>query len=355
MTADGQRTGVRNAIDLVAPLIRRLDSLLALGILGGIAGIGATFILPAHYRVEASFVPEVSSEIPSAGAGGLSSLASRLGVGNLGSQISPDFYAQVLRTRTVLDPVILKRYPSPDADSPADSVTLIEVLDIARRHSPERQLELAYKKLSDRLDIGVDQASGIVTLSVDMPTGALGVAVVKAMLSRLDSFNLFTRQSSAKSRREFLKERVAEAHAQLDSAEMALEHFYASNRILTSSPSLTAQEARLRRRVDMAQSIYLSLSQQLEDAQIDAVRDTPTLTPVERPIAPAKPTWPKKSVLGVLGFLVGIIAASVRTTWRETLSADSPVRLSLTTAAHALQDLVGRWRRWRQRKWPAPR
>ena len=349
MTADGERVGVGNAIDLVAPLLRRLDSLLALGILGGIAGVGAAFILPAHYRVEASFVPEVSSEIPSAAAGGLSSLASRLGVGNLGSQISPDFYSQVLQTRTVLDPVILKRYASTDADSPADSVTLMDILEIPRTYSPERRLELAYKALDRRLDAGVDQASGIVTLSVDMPTGALGVAVVKAILARLDSFNLFTRQSSAKSRREFLKDRVAEAHTQLDSAEMALEHFYASNRILTSSPSLTAQESRLRRRVDMAQSIYPSLSQQLEDAQIDAVRDTPTLTPVETPIAPAKPTWPRKSVMGALGFLVGIIAASVRTTWRETLSADSPVRVSLTAAARALQDLATRWRRRQQR------
>ncbi len=349
MNTGSPESGVRSAIDLLAPLLRHLDSLLALGIVGGIAGVGATFILPAHYRVQASFVPEVTSDIPSGASGGLSSLASRLGVGGLSSQISPDFYAQVLRTRTVLDPVILQRYPSPDADSPADSVNLIEVLDISRRHSPERRLELAYKALAeDRLDIDVDQASGIVTLSVDMPTGTLGVAVAKAMLSQLDSFNRFTRQSSAKSRREFLNERVADAHAQLDSAEGALEHFYSTNRMLSSSPSLTSQEARLRRRVDMAQGIYVSLSQQLEDAQIDAVRDTPTLTPVERPIAPAKPTWPRKAVMGALGFLVGIIAGTVRTTWRETLSANSPVRVSLTRAAHALQDLVGRWRRRRQ-------
>src|SRR5204862_3206315 len=135
-----------------------------------------------------------------------------------------------------------------------------------------------------------------------------------------------TRQSSAKSRREFLRDRVTEAHAQLDSAETALERFYTTNRILSSSPALTAQEARFRRRVDMAQSIYLSLSQQLEDAQIDAVRDTPTLTPVETPIAPAKPTWPKKSIMAVIGFIFGITVGSIRTTWRESLSADSPVR-----------------------------
>src|SRR5438046_9190939 len=102
----------------------------------------------------------------------------------------------------------------------------------------------------------------------------------------------------------------------------------------------------------MAQSIYLSLSQQLEDAQIDAVRDTPTLTPVERPIAPAKPTWPRKSVMGVLGFLVGIIAGTVRTTWRETLSTDSPVRPSLTRAAQALQDPAGRCLRRRRPQHP---
>jgi len=344
-TAQNEQTGIHSAIELVAPLLRRLDSLVGLGVLGGVVGIAAAFVLPPHYRVEASFVPEMSAEIPSLATGGLSSLASRLGVAGGETQSSPDFYAQVLRTRTVLDPVILKKYSSPRVDSPGDSVTLLEILEIPQGRSPEWRLEVAAKTLNDRLDVSIDQASGIVSVSVDMPNGALGVAVVRAMLSQLDSFNLFTRQSSAKSRREFLMSRVAEAHSQLDSIEMTLEHFYATNRILTSSPSLTFQEARLRRRLDMAQAIYVSLTQQLEGAQIDAVRDTPTLTVVERPIAPTKPKWPRKSVLGLLGFAFGMIVGGVRTTWREAVSPDSPLRLSVARAGEALRDLAVRWRR----------
>jgi uncharacterized protein involved in exopolysaccharide biosynthesis len=352
--ANGRNAGssVRSPLDLAAPFLARSDFLFAIALFGSLVGIGMCFLIKPHYVVDASFVPESGSENPALSLGGFGSLASRLGVGGLGAGSEADFYAQVIHSRTILDPVVTRRYNFSSEDGTSSSVSLLDILDVSDRETSERRLELASKELKERIDVSVDEASGIVSVSLDLPRADLGVAVIEAILAQLDSFNLFTRQSRAKNRREFLKDRVHHARLQLDSIETALEHFYAANRTFASSPSLSFEEARLRRRVNMAQEVYVTLNQQLEQAEIDAVRDTPTLTPVQQPIAPTEPKWPRMGIMAVIGALTGLLAGGVLTAWREIIPADSPIRTSVNNASAAIHEMIGRWRsprRGRQR------
>ena len=43
------------------------------------------------------------------------------------------------------------------------------------------------------------------------------------------------------------------------------------------------------------------------DSRLEEIRSTPLLTVVQHALVPGKPSWPKKSVLAILGFGVGAL------------------------------------------------
>lgn len=332
-------------LQLIAPFLRRADRLIGLGLVGALVAVVISFFIQPHYLVEARFVSETSPSLSlENGLAPLASFASRLGVGGVGGRTPPEFYVQVLHTRTILDPVIQERYRSAGGRPSNDSLWLLDILEIPAKLPQSRRLELGARALERRMKTSIDDPSGIISISIDMPDPGLGVAVAREVLIQLDSFNLFTRRTEAKNRRVFVEGRVKAARASLDSAEMALQTFYAANRTFASSPALSFQEARLRRSADMAQTGYTALTQQLEQSRIDEVRDTPTLTIVQMPIAPYKPQWPKKSVLAVVGLVFGLTIGTVSVMWSDVLPPDSAARSSLATMGAALRDLLIRWR-----------
>ncbi len=332
-------------LQLIAPFLRRADRLIGLGLVGAGVAIAISFFVQPHYRVEARFVSEASPGLSLENSlGPLASFASRLGVGGVAGRTPPEFYVQVLHTRTILDPVIQKRYAVARGQRSGDSLWLLDVLKAPAKLLPLQRLELGARAFERRMNTSIDDASGIISVSIDMPDPDLGVAVTREVLTQLDSFNLSTRRTEAKNRRLFVERRVQAARAQLDSAELSLQNFYTTNRTFASSPALSFREARLRRSIDMAQAVYTTMTQQLEQARVDEVRDTPTLTIVEMPIAPYKPQWPRKSILAVIGFVFGMIVGSASILWNDVLPPDSAARSSVAAVGTALRDLLVRWR-----------
>lgn len=331
-------------LQLIAPFLRRADRLIGLGLVGAVAAIATSFFVEPRYLVEARFVSEASPGLSlESSLGPLSSFASRLGVGGAVGRTPPEFYVQVLHTRTILDPVIQKRYAVGRTPT-GDSLWLLDILKVPAKLPQPQRLELGARALQRRMGTSIDDASGIISVSIDMPDAELGVAVVGEVLAQLDSFNLSTRRTEAKNRRIFVVGRVKAARAQLDSSELSLQNFYTANRTFASSPALSFQEGRLRRSIEMAQTVYTTLTQQLEQARVDEVRDTPTLTIVQPPIAPYKPQWPRKSVLGLIGLVFGVVVGSASVLWTDILPPDSAARSAVAGLGVALRDLLVRWR-----------
>src|SRR5439155_9354005 len=106
---------------LVAPF-RRWRGVVLVVVASALVAAGFILILPERYEVSSSFVadPGRSVEI----SGGVASLAGRIGLGDL--QIgpsSPQFYADLLRSRAVLRRVLRSRVPTLN-----DTLPLIDVL-----------------------------------------------------------------------------------------------------------------------------------------------------------------------------------------------------------------------------------
>ncbi|GIX47753.1 MAG: hypothetical protein KatS3mg131_1964 [Candidatus Tectimicrobiota bacterium] len=175
-------------------LLKRWRLVLGVPLLAAFSAGVFSFMVRPTFTATASFLPEVrsASRLPA----GLAGLAAQFGVsaGPEGSQ-APQFYAEVLKSRELLERVVLERFVDPRGEhNPSDSATLIDILEVEAENPTER-LYAGVKALRGLVSTQVDRQTGIVKLSVDAPYPELAAAVANRMLDRLNEFNTKTRQS----------------------------------------------------------------------------------------------------------------------------------------------------------------
>ncbi len=295
---------------LVNVLLKRWK--LVVGLPLAVAFITAIFslIVQPRYVARTSFVPESEASTLNL-PGGLAGLASQFGVSlGAGGASSPNFYAEVLESRTLRDQVLLARFADPRTRELGDSASFLDILEIEGESESER-LEKGRAELGGSVEIRVDNATNIVTLSAETETPKLSAAVANLFIDLLNRFNLEVRQSNAQTRRSFIEGRVTEAEAQLNAAEEELKTFLERNRQFQGSPELTFQHDRLQRRVNLKQEVLTTLSRQYEEARIQEVNDTPVITVVDRAVPPDEKSSPKRKLSVIIALVLGGIISVV--------------------------------------------
>lgn len=250
-------------------------------------------------------------------------MISQLG-GSLGGDPSesPNFYLQLFQSRELLTRIATSRFPDPRTDAPNDSAALIDLLRIKKK-DPQLRMELAIKKLTKDIGAGFDLKTNLVSLTVDMQWPELASQVANQLVAEVSKFNRETRVSRAKSKRQFLESRHDSAQMLLRAAEERQRFFYEQNRGVLTSPTLRAEDARIKRDVDLASDLYLNLQQQLELARLDEINDAALITVIDKAIPPRKAQWPRYGALlftsTALGLMLGLLVAGsivVLADWR---------------------------------------
>jgi uncharacterized protein involved in exopolysaccharide biosynthesis len=318
-------------------------------------------ILPPSYRATASFVT-TESELrlsPGGGAGGgggglgglaaapeISGIASQLGLGSTRDPSeSPAFYAQLLASRELLTRLLTSRFPDPRAAAADDSVTLLSTLRI-HDDDPQRALETAVKRLRRKMRTTFDLKTNLVTLTLDARWSPLAADAANRAVALVSAFNKEQRVSRARARRDFLATRVTAAQAELRAVEDSQKLFYERNRSWQDSPSLLVEERRLRRQVETANSLYLSLRHQYEAARIDEVNNTPVITVVDQAVPPRRPEWPRFGLMLAAAVVLGVGLGSLAAAARELAARwarDNPEQAALLRAAfsRATREIAG--------------
>jgi hypothetical protein len=261
---------------------------------------------PALYKASASFVPQGQD----AGRSGLASLAGQLGVAiPTGNQSqSTDFYMQLMKSRVVLRKIVLDTIVV--AEIGGQRTTLLDVFKIDAPTRKARE-ERGVQALQQVVVPSVTRTTGVVEVSATTEWPSVSLQIVTALVNGVGEFNQRTRQGQATEERRFVEGRLAVASTDLRQAEDRLEQFMLTNRMAGASISLTLDQQRLQRDVDMKQQMFSALMQGYDDVRIREVRDTPVITIIDPPTVPSQPE-PRgrvKSVIfgGVLGAFVGIL------------------------------------------------
>jgi uncharacterized protein involved in exopolysaccharide biosynthesis len=282
---------------------------LTLAVTGAVVGAITALVLPSRYRAKAAFQAENPPNETSLSGGGLAGLlGSQLASLPLGAtQNRPQLLADLLVTDAVLRHVVNATFLWEGRPQ-----TLVTIYGYASKPRPELRDYLAIKKLHRAVSVDVDIRTGIVRFDVEAYTPELALAVAETTLAALNEANVALRQRRGSAERAFTAQRSADARLLLAAAESTLALFNQTNRNLQTSATLQLEQARLRRNVDMAQQLFLQLQLQEEQAALQELRNTPTISVIDPPVLPARHSWPNRPLAVITGLLIGLLVAYVR-------------------------------------------
>lgn len=303
MTQDGPQ---QNVVPLLEMLLRRRRRLALAACSLAVLAVVVGLLWPRSYTASAAFTPQ-SSESPLSRLAGLAAQFGVVGVPGQDQTLSPDFYADLVRSEQLRRALVVSQYWVPDG---ADTVrgTLVDFYGI-HKQTPELSREAAVKRLENDLSVSVGLRTGIIQLETSARSPELALQLVQRTLELLNEFNLQSRQTQAAAERRFAETSAAHAEELLRASEDRMQSFLQQNRNYSNSPQLNFEHDRLQRDVDTRQQVFTTLAQSLEQAKIEEVRNTPVITVVERPILPVKPDSRFLAFKVLAAFLVGAFGA----------------------------------------------
>jgi uncharacterized protein involved in exopolysaccharide biosynthesis len=279
-------------------------------------------------------------------------LAAQLGLALPGgdNRDSPQFYVELLQSREILGAAVETKFSVPSISrTPA---TLVDIYGIKGADSAVRRDD-AMARLSKAMDLSISARTNVVSVKVSASSPGLAQQLNRRLLDLLGDFNIRRRQSRASEERRFAEGRLASVKGELRVAEDRLQYFLQSNRDYRNSPSLQFSYERLQADVQLLRELVTTLQQSAEQAKIDEVRDTPTITMVESPDVPVRPDprgAVKYSLIGfVLGTFLGMGIAFVRETMsRPHVRASTDYEEFVQLRREAVDDLFHPWRALRR-------
>ncbi len=288
-------------------LAARWHTVLLVPIAFGAAAWLTTFALTSYYTSSTTFITDATE--PQGANASFAGVAAQLGLGAAGAPTkSPQFFADLLRSRSVFEAVLESRIPNVARRGASDS---IQVLDLYTRKRGDAAHRLAdgIRELGKHTSVSVNPRTNIVELLVAAPQPAAAKLVTERFVASLGHFNLTTRQSQARERLRFVSLRLAEARDSLAREETIQQEFLQSNRAIRNSPALESANERISRQLTMYQETYETVRREYESARVDVINDTPVLTVIDSAMVPLRRSAPQRGMVAILGALLGTFAA----------------------------------------------
>jgi len=266
-----------------------------------VAGV-ATVALPRWYESGATLT--VDTGTPLAPGSSVLNLASQLGLAGGAGSLSPQFYADLLTSRLLLERILSAKFPlGPSGE--------LESLDSYWNTGTPVDLRAhvrSLRKLRQHLSSTANIRTGVISLTMQGPNGPVAKLMADTALAALNDMVVSIRRRHASAERQFLEERWRSLHDSLSARESLLRAFYERNRQITS-PQLQFEELQLRREVDRVQSVYAQIGMELEQARIQEVRDVPAISVIDPPMIPVRKAAPRVGLILVTGAFVGLSLA----------------------------------------------
>lgn len=167
------------------------------------------------------------------------------------------------------------------------------------------------KELDGFFSVEVDKKSGLVIITADDYEPILVAQKVQKAVDILQEYITAYKTKQAKQSVDFLQEQFVEKERLYKEAQLAFFDYKDKHRY-TVMERTSYEYQQLSDRYETNLAVFKSLSSQLEQAKLKLVESTPAFTLLEPVIIPHDKSWPRRSLLIILGvFLGGFIGVSL--------------------------------------------
>ncbi|MDG5815532.1 Wzz/FepE/Etk N-terminal domain-containing protein [Chitinispirillales bacterium ANBcel5] len=327
-SASGSNSGSHSTINSVSDEISLIDLILIIWkgkwivvictLLATAAGVIYALHAPDVFSTSAHFITKTGR---SSGGGNLNQLASMAGISmGSGGSIDPSEYLdKVIQDYNFVASLYERKWPLGN-----DSLHLEQILEIEPDSTVgnwERVYQMQKIERVRRgrfITINRDVRTGILTLTTNASDPQLAYELNRYTLEYVSNYIRNSLQSQAREKREFIEERIKEVRNDLNRSENALVRFKERN-LMSRSPQIQLEEARLQRQVTLNQEIYLQFQKQYEMVRIEELDDQTLVQVVRNPDVPVRRSRPRRTQLVIFSLIGGIFLGLIGTIFAHTL------------------------------------
>lgn len=163
--------------------------------------------------------------------------------------------------------------------------------------------------LRERLAVNVNQETGVISVSAEFPDPMAAADILQAGITLLKDYMRDYRTRKAQNDLEFVQEQVEKAKNRFEEAQNKLAEFRDSNLNLATAKAQTRGQE-LQSQYELAFNLYNSLSQQLQQNQLQVQEQTPVFSILQPVSVPLSKSAPNRTLIVIVSGILGVIAAS---------------------------------------------
>ncbi len=217
----------------------------------------------------------------------------------------------IVKSKNLIYSLLKKSFSENGNDS---GLSLLEIINV-KGDSEEEKLERAFEKLLKVIDAHHDNATDLITITVDSDKSWLAADLCNKLVEMLNDFAIKYNAGSASYARRFVEEQLVTQKDSLDAIVEVLTEFKKSNVNYLESQDLQAEFLKLEMERRAREEVWIEYRRQYELTRLQEVKDTPVLNILDRAIIPVRPSKPKKllilAIATVFGFISGCVTAVI--------------------------------------------
>ncbi len=296
-------------------MVENLSFVLKFTFIVAVSSIIISLILPPKYETNSVILPYKSNQ-QSAGIGGL--LQSSLGV-NLGTSEGMNYeriFDDLFNSNDFIQNILYEYVENKDGEN----ILLIDLIldkDIDDTLT-KTQLSLLAKSsfINNYLSVNYDSYKSLVYIRVSFHDEILALNIHNLVLEEFDNYLSVLKNTKIEQKNLKLNQKLKAVDLELKDLEIKKENFITVNKNIIDSPFLTKELRVLEREISVKESIFLSLSSQIELNKVDLSLEKNNFRILNSPVLPLNPSFPKKKFIVIIStlmaFFISILLLLIR-------------------------------------------
>jgi uncharacterized protein involved in exopolysaccharide biosynthesis len=182
----------------------------------------------------------------------------------------------------------------------------------------DNQLQLLAQSIfiSQNLSMNYDPYKSLMNLRITFNDDVLALNIHNLILEEFDTYLSDLKNTKIQQKNTKLIQKLSSVNEELNELERKREHFINNNKNINESAYLLKELGMIQREIGVKESIYLTISSQVELNKIDLSIEKNNFRILNRPVLPLNPSFPRKKLIVIFSTIFALIISSLYYTIR---------------------------------------